>query len=146
MRHGNEKHRVRVTLLLLMSNIGCTLLIPWREQVAPALEWPSPKALETVQPLASDDTAELNGQAALVAAAALQETFSLWSDQHLFEGCPAPALGLGAMVYPWKEHYFVHITQRFDRCGGKRFRMLDWEEAFLVSSEGRVLARRPQGP
>lgn len=135
-----------VVLVMALGSTGCAVLSTLFGREERLVEWPSPEALGALQPLASDDKAELNGQAVLVAAAALQETLHLWSEQRLFEGCPAPALGLGAVVYPWKEHYYVHITQRFDRCGGKRFRMLDWEEAFLVSSEGRVLARRSQGP
>ena len=83
--------------------------------------------------------------AALAAAGAIQEAIAQWSDQDLFVGCQTPAVGLGAVVYPWKGAYYVQVTQRFDRCGGKRFRMLDWWESFAVSAEGRVLERQPQG-
>jgi hypothetical protein len=133
-----------IILTLAMSSAGCTTIAALLGR-QPIVDWPTADELATLQPVSNDVNDEFNGQAALVAARAIQEVIQLWSDQGLFEGCPAPALGLGAVVYPWKGVYYVNVTQRFDRCGGKRYRMLDWWESFAVSPEGRVLARRPHG-
>jgi hypothetical protein len=133
-------------LVVAMSSVGCGVLAPLlgiRE--SPTVQWPTPEELAKLQPVASDANGEINGEAALAAAAAIRETARVWSGQGLFEGCPTPAAGLGARVYVWKGHYYVSITQRFDRCGGKRFRMLDWWEVFAVSPEGQVMARQPHG-
>lgn len=132
-------------LAVAMISTGCGVLAPFLGIREPEVEWPTPEELATLKPVASEVNGELNGEAALAAAAAIRETARLWSRQGLFEGCPTPAAGLGATVYAWKGRYYVSITQRFDRCGGKRFRMLDWWELFAVSSEGRVMARQPYG-
>jgi hypothetical protein len=145
MRHRHKEQLMRLTCAILavaMSSMGCSVLAPLlgvREP--PTVRWPTPEELAKLQPVASD----INGEAALAAAAAIRETARIWSSQGLFEGCPTPAAGLGARVYAWKGHYYVSITQRFDRCGGKRFRMLDWWEVFAVSPEGQVVARQPYG-
>lgn len=132
-------------LAVAMSSTGCSVLAPFLRSREPAVQWPTPEELAKLQPVASEVNGEINGEAALVAAAAIRETARLWSGQGLFEGCPTPAAGLSATVYAWKGHYYVSIAQRFERCGGKRFRMLDWWEAFAVSPEGQVLARQPYG-
>ncbi|ATB31127.1 hypothetical protein [Melittangium boletus] len=148
MRLGDKEKDMRLTCLMLvvaMNSTGCAVIAPLLGIKEPPVEWPSQEELAAIQPVSNDVDKELNGQAALAAAGALQETIRLWSDQSLFEGCSTPALGLGAVVYQWKDYYYVNVTQRFDRCGSKRFRMLDWWESFAVSPEGRVLARQPHG-
>jgi len=148
MRLGYKRQVMRrtcVMMLVAMNSMGCAVIAPLFGIKKPAVEWPTDEELAALQPVSSDVNGELNGQAALAAAAAIQETTRLWSGQGLFEGCPTPALGLGAVVYAWKDYYYVNVTQRFDRCGSKRFRMLDWWEAFAVSPEGRLMARQPEG-
>ncbi|MDC0707684.1 hypothetical protein POL68_04315 [Stigmatella sp. ncwal1] len=130
-------------LVVALSSTGCAVFAPLFGKTEPSVEWPTPEELAALQPVSSDVKEEINGQAVLAAAAAIQETNRLWSRQGLFDGCPAPALGLGAVVYAWKGYYYVNVTQRFDRCGGKRFRMLDWWEFFAVSPEGELIARQP---
>ncbi|WNG34696.1 hypothetical protein F0U61_14355 [Archangium violaceum] len=132
-------------LAVAMSSTGCSVLAPLLGSKEPSVQWPRPEELAELKPVASEADGEFNGEAALAAAAALRETARLWSGQGLFEGCPTPAAGLGATVYAWKGYYYVNIIQRFERCGGKRFRMLDWWEAFAVSPEGHVIARQPYG-
>lgn len=147
MRLGNKRHAMRltcVTMALALNSMGCAVLAPLFGAREHPVEWPTPEQLAALPPVPSDED-EFNGQAVMAAAAAIQETTRLWSDQGLFEGCSTPALGLGAVVHAWKDSYYVTVTQRFDRCGGKRFRMLDWWESFMVSPEGRVLARQPHG-
>lgn len=148
MSSRNKEWAMRLNFALLMvamSSMGCATIASLLGRREPPVQWPTSEELATLQPLSNDVNDELHGQAALAAAGALQETLRLWSDQRLFEGCTTPALGLGAVVYAWKGAYYVQVTQRFDRCGGKRFRMLDWWEFFAVSPEGRVLERQPQG-
>jgi hypothetical protein len=148
MRYRHKEQVMRLTCAILavaMSSMGCGVIAPLLGIRAPPVQWPTPEELAKLEPVASEVNGEFNGAAALAAAAAIRETTRLWSGQGLFEGCPTPAAGLGATVYAWKGHYYVSIVQRFDRCGGKRFRMLDWWEFFAVSPEGHVIARQPYG-
>jgi hypothetical protein len=147
MRLRNKDQGMRLTcvvLVLALNSMGCTTLTAFLGR-QPPMQWPTAEELAALRPVSNEGPDELNGQAALAAAGALQEAIAQWSDQGLFSGCQTPAQGLGAVVYPWRGGYYVRVTQRFERCGGKRFRMLDWWESFAVSPEGRVLARQTQG-
>ncbi len=136
---------MRLACAVLVASLCCTgcgvISRFWPRSPQPPIQWPTPEELAGLQPV----TAELSGEAAVVAAAAIQQCIRDWKAQGLFEGCPTPAAGLGATVYQWKGMYYVSISERFDRCGRARSGALDWWELFAVSPEGEVLGRDPFG-
>ena len=67
------------------------------------------------------------------------------SSKEIFKGCPTPAAGLGVTVYARHGISYVTPSQRFERCGGGRFRVLDWWEVSAVLPTGEVLGRRSYG-
>jgi hypothetical protein len=135
---------MRLTCFILLTaalcNTGCsaiTSLLSKREEV----RWPTPQELEGVESV----TTNLEGEAALAAAAAIRETIRIWKGRGLFNGCPTPAAGLRATVFSWGGNYYVIVAPRHERCGKGSFYVLDWGESFAVSPAGRLLARHPHG-
>jgi hypothetical protein len=102
-------------------------------QKGAAVDWAK---LSTSKPIAQGVPA-----AAAVASAAAVRAL-LEQDPGLFRGCAEPAQGVDATVYQGEGFYFVTLEERFDRCGDSRERVMDWNAAYAVSPDGRVLERR----
>jgi|SRR6218665_1271690 len=107
----------------------------WRGQV----EWPNDYSGKNIAPL-------MEAGAALAAAAAIREMIKTNPHPHLFQGCSSPEQGLEVAIYngPTSGLYYVMLEERFDRCGGPRYRVLDWWHVYAVTPQGEVVAAAPQ--
>jgi len=119
---------------------GCaTPAAAWKGKV----EWPDDYSGKNIVPL-------MEAEAALAAAAAIRDMVrqSLAIDPGLFWGCSSPAQGLDVAVYkgPTPGLYYVMLEERFDRCGGPRYRVLDWWHVYAVTPQGDVVAAAPPPP
>jgi hypothetical protein len=119
---------------------GCvTPAAAWKGKV----EWPDDYSGKNIVPF-------MEAGAALAAAAAIREMVSqgLASDPGLFWGCSSPEQGLDVAVYrgPTSGLYYVMLEERFDRCGGPRYRVLDWWYVYAVTPRGEVVAEAPPPP
>lgn len=116
---------------------GCAIpTAAWKGQV----EWPDDYSGKSVVPFTE-------AGAALAAAAGIREMVkqSLATDPGLFWGCSSPEQGLDVAVYrgPTPGLYYVMLEERFDRCGGPRYRVLDWWHVYAVTPQGEVVAEAP---
>lgn len=116
---------------------GCaTPAAAWKGRV----EWPNEYSGKKLVPF-------MEAGAALAAAAAIRELVrqSLATDPGLFWGCSSPEQGLDVAVYggPTPGLYYVMLEERFDRCGGPRYRVLDWWHVYAVTPQGEVVAEAP---
>lgn len=119
---------------------GCaTPAAAWKGQV----EWPNDYSGKKLVPF-------MEAGAALAATAAIRETVrqGLATDSGLFWGCSSPEQGLDVAVYrgPTPGLYYVMLEERFDRCGGPRYRVLDWWHVYAVTPQGEVVAEAPLPP
>jgi hypothetical protein len=99
------------------------------------LRWPA-----EVRPLAT-----LDGPAVIAAHAALQELLARYAKVYPGD-CDYSAKAMEVMVGEAQGLYFVRIEQHVDRCGwaGPGFvAEPDWSESYVVTPEGKVLARNP---
>lgn len=119
---------------------GCVTPAPaWKGNV----EWPDDYSGKNIVPF-------MEAGAALASAAAIREVVrqNLAMDPGLFWGCSSPEQGLGVAVYrgPTPGLYYVMLEERFDRCGGPRYRVLDWWYVYAVTPQGQVVAEAPPPP
>jgi hypothetical protein len=119
---------------------GCaTPAAAWKGKV----EWPDDYSGKNIVPF-------MEAEAALAAAAAIRDMVrqSLATDPGLFWGCSSPAQGLDVAIYkgPTPGLYYVMLEERFDRCGGPRYRVLDWWHVYAVTPQGEVVAAAPPPP
>ncbi|KFE72179.1 hypothetical protein DB31_0440 [Hyalangium minutum] len=107
----------------------------WKGKV----EWPNDYPSKNIIPF-------MEAGAALAAAAAIQEMIKTHPHPHLFRGCSSPEQGLEVAVFggPTPGLYYVMLEERFDRCGGPRYRVLDWWHVYAVTPQGEVVAEAPQ--
>src|SRR5690242_1142536 len=63
----------------------------------------------------------------------------------LFWGCSSPEQGLDVAVFkdPTSGLYYVVVSQRFNRCGGPRVRVLDGWYEYAVTPQGEVVGEAP---
>jgi hypothetical protein len=115
---------------------GCAVpASAWKGKV----EWPDDYSGKNIVPF-------MEAGAALAAAAAVREMIKTNPHPHLFWGCSSPEQGLEVAVYrgPTSGLYYVMLEERFDRCGGPRYRVLDWWYVYAVTPQGEVVAEAPQ--
>ncbi|WP_395836461.1 hypothetical protein [Archangium violaceum] len=107
------------------------------------VEWPDDYSGKNIVPF-------MEAGAALAAAAAIREMVKqgLAMDPGLFWGCASPEQGLDVAVYrgPTPGLYYVMLEERFDRCSGPRYRVLDWWYVYAVTPQGEVVAEAPPPP
>jgi hypothetical protein len=114
---------------------GCAVpASAWKGKV----EWPDDYSGKNIVPF-------MEAGAALAAAAAIREMIKTNPHPHLFWGCSSPEQGLEVAVYrgPTSGLYYVMLEERFDRCGGPRYRVLDWWYVYAVTPQGEVVAEAP---
>lgn len=115
---------------------GCVVpAATWKGKV----EWPDDYSGKNIVPF-------MEAGAALAAAGAIREMIKTNPHPHLFSGCSSPEQGLEVAVYkgPTSGLYYVLLEERFDRCGGPRYRVLDWWYEYAVTPQGEVVAKGPQ--
>ena len=90
----------------------------------------------------------LDGPAVLAAHAVLQEVLARFPKEYA-GACAYSAKAMEVIVGQEAGLYFVRVNRRVDRCGwaapGSNLQ-LDWFELYVVSPDGRVLARYPYHP
>jgi hypothetical protein len=118
---------------------GCVRPAPsWKGEVV----WPETgrdeQSVKTIIPLTE-------AGAALAAAAAIREMVRTNTDPRLFWGCSSPEQGLDVAVFtgPTPGLYYVVLDEHFNRCGGPRGRVLDWDYVYAVTPQGEVVAEAP---
>jgi hypothetical protein len=134
-------------MLKVYALIGLTAVLPgcavpssaWKGKV----EWPEDYSGKKIVPFTE-------AGAALAAAGAIREMVkqTLATDPGLFWGCSSPEQGLEVAVFtgPTPDLYYVMLEERFDRCGGPRYRVLDWWHVYAVTPQGEVVAEAPPPP
>lgn len=102
------------------------------------VEWPDDDSSRNIVPF-------MEAGAALAAAAAIREMIKTNPHPHLFQGCASPEQGLEVAVYngPTAGLYYVMLEERFERCGGPRYRVLDWWHVYAVTPQGEIVAEAP---
>jgi hypothetical protein len=102
------------------------------------VEWPADYSDKNLVPF-------VEAGAALAAAAAIRELVKTNPHPHLFQGCTSPEQGLDVAVHegPTPGVYYVMVEEHFDRCGGPRYRVLDWWHVYAVTPQGEVVAQAP---
>jgi hypothetical protein len=127
--------RARVIPVVVILFAGCFKPMP--EYIL----WPHRESYAAMEPVVLSE----NGEALMAAAAVLETLTEDPEYRDYFKGCSTPAAGLGVTVYARHGIYYVTPNQRFERCGGGRFRVLDWWEVYAVLPTGEVLGRRSYG-
>jgi hypothetical protein len=133
-----ERDRLKVYALAGLAALlpGCVVpTATWKGKV----EWPDDYSGRNIVPF-------MEAGAALAAAAAIREMIRTNPHPHLFQGCSSPEQGLEVAVHrgPTSGLYYVMLEERFDRCGGPRYRVLDWWYVYAVTPQGEVVAEAPQ--
>jgi hypothetical protein len=142
MPYGNHRTsvdgmRLKVCVFAVLAAMlwGCAM--PTAARKGP-VEWPDEASTPLVVP-------SVEAGAALAAAAAIREMVRTNKDPRLFRGCSSPEQGLNVAVFkdPKSGLYFVVVSQRFNRCGGPRVRVLDGWYEYAVTPQGEVVAEAP---
>jgi hypothetical protein len=133
--HGIKAYSLAVLVAVMTGCIAPSRT--WKGKV----EWPNDYSSKNSVPF-------MEAGAVLAAAAAVREMIKNNPHPHLFRGCSSPEQGLEVAIYegPTPGLYYVMLEERFDRCGGPRYRVLDWWHVYAVTPQGEVVAEAPQPP
>jgi hypothetical protein len=131
---------IKVCALALAAMLpGCVVpTTSWKGEV----KWPETEqdeqSVKTVIPLTE-------AGAALAAAAAIREMVRTNTNPGLFWGCSSPEQGMDVAVFtgPTPGLYYVVLDEHFNRCGGPRGRVLDWDYVYAVTPQGEVVEKAP---
>jgi hypothetical protein len=133
-----KKEMIKVCALAAMVT-GCAVpAASWKGEV----KWPETQqdeqSVKTVIP-------PTEAGAALAAAAAIREMVRTNTDPRLFWGCSSPEQGMDVAVFtgPTPGLYYVVLEEHFNRCGGPRGRVLDWDYVYAVTPQGEVVEKAP---
>ena len=132
-----EKKMNKAYALAVLAAVASGCAVPAAARKGP-IEWPDEASTQLVVP-------SVEAGAALAAAAAIREMVRTNPYPDLFWGCSSPEQGLDVAVFkdPTSGLYYVVVSQRFNRCGGPRVRVLDGWYEYAVTPQGEVVGEAP---